>query len=245
MGCRQNRALENIWLFERRKDGKIITKLSDGQHCYGELPAYYLSAWQAAQMGGYEGTEEEFYETLGTLEDVVDQVTGIATSLSGKYAETPTLESTPTEDTLTYTPEDSEEPRPFSIGQQCRVYEEDEADWVFYQLYDITENNKADWRVAGSGGASAFQEKAIITPVQQPGRGRHRPDRQESDRQLCRPVSGTGVERRSPGSEAAHVRRIRGDPPKPQTGIPRPKRRPTRQSVATSAKSIWCIPARK
>ena len=154
---------ENVWLFERRTDGKIITKLSDGQHCYDDLPAYGLSAWQAAQMGGYEGTEEEFYATLGTLEDVVEQVTGIASSLSGKYAETPTLEATPTEDTLTYTPEDSEELRPFAIGQQCRVYEEDEADWVFYQLYDITEENKADWRVAGSGGASAFQEKAIIT----------------------------------------------------------------------------------
>ena len=163
--------LENIWLFERRTDGKIITKLSDGKRCYGDLPAYGLSAWQAAQMGGYEGTEEEFYATLGTLEDVVDQVTGIAGSLSGKYAETPTLESTPTEDTLTYTPEDSEEPRPFSIGQQCRVYEEDEADWVFYQLYDITESNKADWRVAGSGGASAFQEKAIITLTSNQGAG--------------------------------------------------------------------------
>ena len=163
--------LENIWLFERRTDGKIITKLSDGKRCYGDLPAYGLSAWQAAQMGGYEGTEEEFYATLGTLEDVVDQVTGIAGSLSGKYAETPTLESTPTEDTLTYTPEDSEEPRPFSIGQQCRVYEEDEADWVFYQLYDITESNKADWRVAGSGGASAFQEKSIITLTSNQGAG--------------------------------------------------------------------------
>ena len=162
---------ENVWLFERRTDGKIITKLSDGQHCYDDLPAYGLSAWQAAQMGGYEGTEEEFYATLGTLEDVVAQVTGIAGSLSGKYAETPTLEATPTETTLTYTPEDSEEPRPFAIGQQCRVYEEDEADWVFYQLYDITEENKADWRVAGSGGASAFQEKAIITLSSNQGAG--------------------------------------------------------------------------
>ena len=163
--------LENIWLFERRTDGKIITKLSDGQHCYDDLPAYGLSAWQAAQMGGYEGTEEEFYETLGTLEDVVAQVTGIAESLSGKYAETPTLEATPTEDTLTYTPEDSESPRSFAIGQQCRVYEEDEEDWVFYQLYDITEENKADWRVAGSGGASAFQEKAVITLSSNQGAG--------------------------------------------------------------------------
>lgn len=52
--------VENIWLFERREDGKIVTKLSDGKHCYSDLPAYGLSAWQAAQMGGYKGTEKEF-----------------------------------------------------------------------------------------------------------------------------------------------------------------------------------------
>lgn len=154
---------ENVWLFERRTDGKIVTKLSDGLHCYEDLPAYGLSAWQAAQMGGYEGTETEFYESLGQFEDRYDKVVAISESLAGKYAETPTLDATPTEGTLTYTPEDSETPRPFAIGQQCRVYEEEDADYVFYQLYNITAENKADWRVAGSGGMSAFQEKAIIT----------------------------------------------------------------------------------
>lgn len=154
--------VENVWLFERRDDGKIVTKLSDGKHCYADLPAYGLSAWQAAQMGGYEGTEEEFYESLGTFGDKVEMIESLVSSLSGKYAETPTLEATPTEDTLTYTPEDSEEPRAFAIGQQCRVYEEEEEDYVFYQLYDI-KDGKADWRIAGSGGTSANQEKAVIT----------------------------------------------------------------------------------
>ena len=63
--------VENVWLFERREDGKIVTKLSDGQHCYSDLPAYGLSAWQAAQMGGYKGTEEEFYESLGTFDEKI------------------------------------------------------------------------------------------------------------------------------------------------------------------------------
>lgn len=162
---------ENVWLFERRTDGKIITKLSDGQHCYDDLPAYGLSAWQAAQIGGYEGTEEEFYELLGTFEEKVEMVESLVSSLSGKFAETPTLEATPTEDTLTYTPEGGGEARNFSIGQQCRVYEEDEEDWVFYQLYDISEGNKADWRVAGSGGMSAYQEKAVITLSSNQGAG--------------------------------------------------------------------------
>ena len=162
---------ENVWLFERRTDGKIITKLSDGQHCYDDLPAYGLSAWQAAQIGGYEGTEEKFYELLGTFEEKVETVESLVSSLSGKFAETPTLEATPTEDTLAYTPEGGGEARNFSIGQQCRVYEEDEEDWVFYQLYDISEGNKADWRVAGSRGTSAYQEKAVITLSSNQGAG--------------------------------------------------------------------------
>ena len=162
--------VENVWLFERRTDGKIVTKLSDGKKCYTDLPAYGLSAWQAAQMGGYEGTEEEFYESLGTFGEKVEMIESLVSSLSGKFAETPTLEATPTEDTLTYTPEGGGKARNFSIGQQCRVYEEDEEDWVFYQLYDI-KDSKADWRIAGSGGTSAYQEKAAITLSSNQGAG--------------------------------------------------------------------------
>lgn len=153
--------VENVWLFERRSDGKIITKLSDGKHCYADLDEYGLSAWDAAQLGGYKGTKEEFYLSLGTLDEKVEQVTNLVSSLDGKFAETPDLPSTPGEDTLTY--QSGETTRKFAIGQQCRVYETKEKDYVFYQLYNITEENKADWRVAGSGGTSAFQEKAIIT----------------------------------------------------------------------------------
>ena len=48
--------LENVWLFERKTNGKIVTKLSDGLHPYNKLDEYGLSAWDAAQEGGYEGT---------------------------------------------------------------------------------------------------------------------------------------------------------------------------------------------
>lgn len=161
--------VENVWLFERRADGKIITKLSDGKHCYADLEEYGLSAWDAAQLGGYEGTKEEFYLSLGTLDDKVEQVTVLVSSLAGKFAETPDLPSTPGADTLTY--QSGEATRNFSIGQQCRVYEEDEEDWVFYQLYNISEGQKADWRVAGSGGTSVYQEKAVITLSSNQGQG--------------------------------------------------------------------------
>ena len=153
--------VENVWLFERRDDGKIITKLSDGRHCYADLDAYGLSAWEAAQLGGYKGTKEEFYLSLGTIDEKVEQITSLVGSLNGKFAETPDLPATPTEETLTYTMDGNT--RNFSIGQQCRVYEAKEKDYVFYQLYNITAEKKADWRVAGSGGTSSFQEKAVIT----------------------------------------------------------------------------------
>lgn len=153
--------VENVWLFERRTDGKIVTKLSDGKHNYADLDEYGLSAWDAAQLGGYKGTKEEFYLSLGTIDKKVEQVTNLVSSLNGKFAETPDLPATPTEDTLTYTV--GETTRNFSIGQQCRVYEEKEKDYVFYQLYNVSEDKKADWRIAGSGGASAFMEKAVIT----------------------------------------------------------------------------------
>lgn len=87
--------VENVWLFERRSDGKIVTKLSDGRHCYADLDEYGLSAWDAAQLGGYKGTKEEFYLSLGTLDEKVEQVTNLVSSLDGKFAETPDLPSTP------------------------------------------------------------------------------------------------------------------------------------------------------
>lgn len=151
--------IENVWLFERRPDGKIVTKLSDGLHNYTQLPEYGLSAWDAAQMGGYPGTKEEFYAALGTFEEKVETVLNLVSSLSGKYAETPTLADKPGEDTLTY--QSDEVTRTFSIGQQCRVLDAESEDYVFYQLYNITAENKADWRLAGSDG-SAFSETVKI-----------------------------------------------------------------------------------
>lgn len=151
---------ENVWLFERRTDGKIVTKLSDGLHTYVQLDEYGLSAWDAAQIGGYPGTKEEFYAALGTFEEKVNTVLNLVSSLSGKYAETPTLETKPDENTLTY--QSDEVTRTFSIGQQCRVLDTETEDYVFYQLYNITAENKADWRLAGSDG-SAFSETVKIS----------------------------------------------------------------------------------
>lgn len=152
---------ENIWLFEKRTDGKVLVKLSDGLHPFSKLPQKMIDAYEAAQEGGFTGTREEFYAALGTIDTKVKTVVDLVASLQGKYAETPTLAATPTEETKTYTV--GEVTREFSIGQQCRVYEADEEDYVFYQLYDITAEGKADWRIAGSGGTSAFVEKVAIT----------------------------------------------------------------------------------
>jgi hypothetical protein len=151
---------ENVWLFERRPDGKIVTKLSDGLRPYSRLDEYGLSAWDAAQLGGYKGTKEEFYASLGKIDEKVETVQNLVASLDGKFAETPTLLAKPTETTLTY--KSGEATRSFAIGQQCRVYDTENKKYVFYQLYDITAENKADWQIAGSDG-SAFSETVKIT----------------------------------------------------------------------------------
>lgn len=57
---------------------------------------------------------------------------------------TPTLAAMPTEATLTY--QVNEAVQDFLIGQQCRVYDAAAEKYVFYQLYDITVDKKADWR---------------------------------------------------------------------------------------------------
>ena len=151
--------VENVWLFERRTDGKIITKLSDGLRPYSKLDEYGLSAWEAAQLGGWKGTKEEFYASLGLLDKKIEIVQNLVASLDGKFAETPTLPEKPTEETLTY--KSGEVTRAFSIGQQCRVFDTENQKYVFYQLYDITEEGKADWQIAGSDG-SAFSETVKI-----------------------------------------------------------------------------------
>ena len=151
---------ENVWLFERRPDGKVVTKLSDGLRPYSRLDEYGLSAWDAAQLGGYQGTKEEFYASLGKIDEKVETIQNLVASLDGKFAETPTLSAKPTENTLTY--KSGEDTRSFAIGQQCRVYDTENKKYVFYQLYDITAENKADWQIAGSDG-SAFSETVKIT----------------------------------------------------------------------------------
>lgn len=79
---------------------------------------------------------------------------------------TPTLEAKPTEATLTY--QVNEIVQDFLIGQQCRVYDAAAEKYVFYQLYDITMDKKADWQIAGSDG-SAFLETIRINVISNQG----------------------------------------------------------------------------
>lgn len=159
---------ENVWLFERKPNGKIVTKLSDGLRPYSRLEEYGLSAWDAAQIGGYQGTKEEFYAALGLIDKKIEIVQNLVASLDGKFAETPTLPEKPNENTLTY--QSGDVTRAFSIGQQCRIFDTENQKYVFYQLYNITEEGKADWQIAGSDG-SAFSETVKITLSSNQGAG--------------------------------------------------------------------------
>lgn len=65
---------ENIWLFERKPNGDIVTKLSDGEKPYSQLREYGLSAYISAKIGGYTGSEKDFYKLIGTIDRIAEEV---------------------------------------------------------------------------------------------------------------------------------------------------------------------------
>ena len=81
----------------------------------------------------------------------------------GKLNFVPTLDYEPGETDLTFT--DSEGTHNFQIGDLARVADsESEQGYAFYQLYDITSENKAVWAKSGTGGGvSVLTEKLVLT----------------------------------------------------------------------------------
>ena len=73
----------------------------------------------------------------------------------------PTLDHEPGDGDLTYTDGDGE--HVFLIGNQARVLDAEKGEFVFWQLYDISVDNKAVWKKAGSGGDMQLTEKVNIT----------------------------------------------------------------------------------
>ena len=61
----------------------------------------------------------------------------------------PDIDHEPTEEDLTYIV--NGETRSFIIGGMARYYNPDKEDYYFYQLYDITAEGKAYWKISGSG----------------------------------------------------------------------------------------------
>lgn len=114
----------------------------------------------------YTDTEKS---AVATIENKVDKETGKGLSTNdyttaekeklSKLNFVPTLTAEPTEDTLTFT--DDYGMHTFLVGDLARVYETD--DYVFYQLYDITSENKATWKKAGSGGGTIEPETLKLT----------------------------------------------------------------------------------
>lgn len=73
----------------------------------------------------------------------------------------PTLDHEPVESDLTFSDSDGE--HVFLIGNQARVLDAEKGEFVFWQLYDISVDNKAVWKKAGSGGDMQLTEKVNIT----------------------------------------------------------------------------------
>ena len=74
---------------------------------------------------------------------------------------TPTLNHEPGEGDLTFADEEGE--HVFLVGDQVRILDAEKGEYIFWQLYDITIENKAVWKKAGSGGDMNLTEKLTIT----------------------------------------------------------------------------------
>lgn len=81
--------------------------------------------------------------------------------LDGEKYVIPTLGSVPDETVLSYTIEGIT--KSFDIGYMARVFDSEKEEYVFYQLYDITEADTAVWKKAGSGGDMVLNETLVIT----------------------------------------------------------------------------------
>ena len=81
--------------------------------------------------------------------------------LDGEKYVIPTLGSVPDETVLSYTIEGIT--KSFDIGYMARVFDSEKEEYVFYQLYDITEAGTAVWKKAGSGGDMVLNETLVIT----------------------------------------------------------------------------------
>lgn len=73
----------------------------------------------------------------------------------------PTLDHEPGQNDLTFS--DTEGVHTFLIGDQARVMDAEKREYVFWQLYDITSDNKALWKKSGSGGEVILYEELIIS----------------------------------------------------------------------------------
>ena len=161
---------QHVWLFEKKADGKIGIKLSDGIHQFSGLPEKILDAFEAAQSGGYAGTRAEFYEALANVDANAESLYALIELLTGDGTlGVPTLNAAPTARTISYTRDG--ESIPFAIGNECRVWDDDKDDWTFYKLYDIDQEDGADWRVSNEGDISAFVEEVTILMTSNQGSG--------------------------------------------------------------------------
>ena len=153
---------KNVWLFEQKADGKIGVKLSDGLSTFGRLPEKILDAYEAAQLGGYEGTRAGFYRDLKNVGVSVASIKALIDAIrEDGAAGAPTLSGVPDEDTLSYESDGLD--IPFAVGNECRVWDSEQGKWVFYKLYDITQQGKADWQLSTGADVSVFQEAVTIS----------------------------------------------------------------------------------
>lgn len=123
-----------------------------------EDKTYNFWIGQQCRVYNSEAQKYTFYQLYNIVNGVADWQTLGKGDDTGMY-EAPTLDDIPSEETLTYTKNNKQ--IAFLIGQQCRVYDETNDKYVFYQLYNINAQSKANWQIVGTDG-STFEEAITI-----------------------------------------------------------------------------------
>ena len=99
--------------------------------------------------------------------DNADQATALANAAAKKAEDaaasiiTPDIDHAPGEDDLTYQVGDVS--HSYHPGDECRYYDPELEEYIFYKLHDITDKGKALWQEAGSGGT--FKGETVVVKV--------------------------------------------------------------------------------
>jgi len=132
--------IDGFWVYYNDETGDYVTTAIKAEGKDGK------SAYQQAVDEGFKGNPAEWLESLQGKDGKDGK--------DGESWKVLDIDHLPGENDLTYV--EGGETKPFPIGAELRFYDTEEEEHVFYKLYDITSEDKAVWKLAGSGGGGSI-----------------------------------------------------------------------------------------